>query len=263
MPLPPLPRVGIVESTTSNSSDWAARTGQVVSLLEQHGAREDVINFREIRVAREDSSYVIFVRGTNNWNRFTLFELLAATYLKLPPPTALGEPHKAQVFKQELQQRYQGYHRFSFPKLRDLLIRRALPNGERREIRPNMENLALEWGDVILIPEGPHVVGEEWKGLDAADQEKVLEKIRRKVTVTIGGRPTELLLERGPFGLRSLLETEAKLLTSSDPERIRVHRSSPDGALTIPVNLTTMGDEPDVWLQDGDQVVVPDTKPNP
>lgn len=232
-----------------------ARATEIRDLLVRYGAKLDVPDRQTIQVRRGERSAVVFRRGTNDWNRFTFFELIGAVFLNVPTGAANDLP-KGPPFAGPLYP-----HPYQYPVLREAVIHRAQPDGTRKEIRPNLENVALDWGDIVDLPEAVHAVNAQWSGMDAETKGLVFEGLRRKAKLRIGGKDTELNLS-GRFGLKAVLTEGNYLLTSSDLKRIRVMGArSKEGQLRVAkwtVNIADLGSEPDFWLREGDEVEIPE-----
>ncbi|MEW6305166.1 MAG: ankyrin repeat domain-containing protein [Verrucomicrobiota bacterium] len=242
-----------------------------IELLQRHGAdkflhRRNVIS----RIASGTDSQVAFRRGETSHNRFTLWELIA-------------------VWPQ------------SFPDLRNVTINR-LPEGtfEPRELKINLEsalmsgdcseNLWLEWGDIVTIPELDHQINAIWSGYAAEEIVNTLRTcLTRKVQISIKGQTRELTLApeirpvrapgppgpgRAPgnpsawqisqpnFCLKHVINEAHVLRVSSDQSRIKVKRTDADGRIReMLFDLSKTDPQTDLWLRDGDLIEIPDKEP--
>ena len=73
-----------------------ARAGELAGLLRQHGALDKLPDWNTITVSRPANNFSkkIFGKGTNDWNQFTLLEMLVEFYG--PPPMPPMPPIEAQ-----------------------------------------------------------------------------------------------------------------------------------------------------------------------
>jgi hypothetical protein len=142
------------------------------------------------------------------------------------------------------------------------------------------QDVTLEWGDVIDVPEADHVLDEGWFGFPIDVMNALNNCLRRKVQVVVKGKSTELTLEasyqsrRKFFGTgvsRDIIEVSAKaqfwilpvlresklLLASSDLSQIKVTRmeSGKNRQYYFDCSKDT---PPDFWLKDGDLIEVPE-----
>jgi ankyrin repeat protein len=231
----------------AGARDWAPRPGLITVTRRTTGA-----------------SSVIFSRGTNDWNRHSLLEVIAFTH-----------------FGSETS--------FPFPDFSRLLIARLDPrSGAIKEFSVDLAaGLAaegcradqwLEWGDLVDVSEGVHKLDERWTGLPAGDAAAAAKCIARKVILKVKGITKELSLEVGnewvlqsiggglryfpqrAFYLRDAVLKSGLLLTSSDLGRVKVTRQDVEkGPLEWTFDLTkTLESEQDLWLRDGDVIEVPE-----
>ena len=231
----------------AGARDWAPRPGLITVTRRGTGA-----------------SQVIFTKGTNDWNRHSLLELLTFTFF--------GD----------------GTH-FPFPDFSRVLITRRDPtSGAVKEFTVDLTaRLAadgckadewLEWGDLVEIPEGVHRLGENWKGLSGPVADSFEQCFPRTLTLKAGGASKELELKatnnwqfsqpngvnryqrRYPPRLRSVVRNSGLLLTSSDLSRTKVTRhDATNGRREWTFDLTqSIPEEQDLWLLDGDIIEVPE-----
>jgi hypothetical protein len=127
---------------------------------------------------------MILFKGTNEWNRFNLFEAIAAHYKFIqanlsPPDSSL-----------------------SFPDFAHVTIHRPAADGKSWKTIPvNVaeifssgdcsRNIWLEWGDVIEIPEADHRLGEGWKGFPLYGARVLTNCVFPKITVVVQGESKE------------------------------------------------------------------------
>jgi ankyrin repeat protein len=148
---------------------------ELVTLLRQRGASEYVPRAGLItvcRISRGFSQPYLF-KGTNDYNRHTLLELIVAVY---GDPTARNSAVLA------------------FPDVANLRISRRDPGMKQlREIKVDLNSLLptndvpLEWGDVVEIPELDHRANESWDGFAGPDIEAINRILTRKIEIRVKG----------------------------------------------------------------------------
>jgi ankyrin repeat protein len=258
---------------TSGSTVLADSVRQETSkLLLEHGADESLLRRRTITVTRQGQNYekVIFRRGTNDFNRHTLYELMASVY----------SPNRSE-------RQY-----VSFPDLRQVAIERVDGTSRTRQILVDVESRArqdgctndfLEWGDRLEIRETEHALNASWPGLDGTIATNISRCLERGAELVIKGRTNRTELHAsavfasqvfGPdgrhlngysishdsFRLGEVLRRSGLLLTTSDLARVRVRRRDP---LTSKpqewiIDETKSDPETDFWVRDGDVIEVPE-----
>lgn len=266
-------------------------------LLRAAGARDDVPDFSTIKVARKSANYVqaVFRSGaTNDPNRFTLLELLAAHYGAMTAPLAFRDADPAAggggldgvgiatasrpaLVRPGYSQREAG---LGFTDWRRVVIYRAAKQVlERQEVPVDVEALvaagdcsrdvALEWGDVVELPERDHPVGAAFEGAPAGMGKLWQTCLARTVTITIKGeaKPLKLAVGAGttvsppainPFSLLGALRQPGLLRTSSDLRQVRVERPIAPQPLRWRLDCSDSGAAATFWLRDGDMIFVPD-----
>jgi len=267
--------------------EFAAQQREVVELLRQHGALDDLPNFDRIEISRQSSGYrsTAFIRGTNDWNHFTLLELLAYQYqfLRTSRQGATGGPGRTDSSF------WWRHNDWRFPDLSRVVIRRPSREGKSRasvqiDVAKILEmgdcslDPQLQWGDVVEIPEADHPVDERWDGLRKEYLDALFKCISRSVTVSIKGTNATMVLrpqyeEEGKFrtdykplmvgfmqcALRSVLDQSHLLRESSDLSRVKVTRVDPATGKKRQWVLDCSGNNaPDLWLRDGDVIQVPE-----
>jgi ankyrin repeat protein len=192
-------------------------------LLRQHGAMVDVPRLDRIQLRRPAAKYTttVFSKGTNDYNHFTLLELLAVHYgfvsteLKPGPgarmfgPAPVPRPPPALPgmtgFNRSLSSRWTLEGSLTFPNLEKVVIRRPTDNG--KGWRPVSVDLAailgsgdcskdfrLEWGDVVELPEADHPISAVWGGFSEAEQSTLTNCLKRQVEITVKGQTTTVPL---------------------------------------------------------------------
>jgi len=267
----------------------------IAKLLQQHGAVADLPKFDRIIVRRSATGYedVIFRKaGTNDWNRFTLLELIAVKYGLLT--TGAGErggsapkfePMSSDWFFRE----YKG-ERLPFPDLARITVRRPKSeDGGWTEIPVDLTRLSrgetadcsgdvpLAWGDVVEIPELEHLAADRWNGFNRATLSMLKQCLSRTVRVTVNGGSNTvqlapglefppnsnnpLLLPYRRYMLVPVLNESRLLRNTSDLTRVTVTRR-PSKAGQMPqrwvLDCSNPSLPPDLWLRDGDEIEVPE-----
>jgi ankyrin repeat protein len=157
------------------------------------------------------------------------------------------------------------------------------------------KNVRLRWGDVVEVPEADHPLNEKWAGFTREELANLKKCLTRKVEIVVKGQATTITLspkitglEGGqegatpinisvggaiqavweptihtltPFWLRPVLLQSKLVLISSDLSHVKVIRQ--DAATgqkrEWTVDCSKGGnDAPNLWLQDGDRVEVPE-----
>jgi len=231
----------------------------VAALLRQHGALDDLPNLDRIEVRGSETRFAktVFVKGTNDWNQFTLLEAILNAYsgagTLLPPGPRLLFPdlHRVVVVRPS---RTPGQP----PERRvvDLLS----PTGDV----DCAKDIALEFGDVVEIPERDHTLQESAVGLTDKEAKQMQECRSGKVGLLVRGKKTELKV--GPYPTQALVgsvlaqaEARSAVFSTSDLSQVRVTRvNAATGQLKEWLLDCSGGNNPDLWLRDGDVIEVPD-----
>jgi hypothetical protein len=213
---------------------------RVIQLLLDHGANENLARLSRITFSRPgwftDETWL--TRGPNDFNRYTLFELIGS----VSPPW------------------------ISFPDLAQITIMRfSVTNSTKREIQVDLNQAVqsadcskdfwLEWGDRVVIPERDHELSEGWK--PPSELRDILRNcLTRRVEIVV--KDTTNMVELvpalnslqevpGPAGAPALPTKSTKhkpalstfrlkevvyganlLRASSDVTRVRVKRADPE-----------------------------------
>jgi hypothetical protein len=273
-----------------------ASAPSLADLLRQHGALENLPRLDVIQVSRASAnvSTVVFQKGTNDWNQFSLLEAIAGQY-------GLISNQRSGDFqvRSEGIAAYWSRHALRFPDLKNVVIHRPAADGRSwASIPVNVADILgsgdcsrdviLRWGDVVEIPEADHPVAEQWKGLTDPDRAALIKCVSRTITVSINATNTPLNLAPkyvvhpenfGPmsdpevmalpygqarlttasFMLRSVLDQSKLIRFSSDLTRVKVTRRDAATGQTRDWVLDCSGSNaPDFWLRDGDVIEVPE-----
>ena len=202
------------------SAEQKGQAEKLIALLHQHGALDNLPDWNRITVSRPAANFsaTVFQRGTNDWNHFTLLELIC---------------------------RFYGYSRqLSFPDLSRVVVARPGANGAAgKRIEINLltatnsidyaKDMPLEFGDVVEIPERGHTLAEQDNWFNG-EREKLRWHIRGQAgevrLAVAGGQTVQVPLkdfEVADGYLGNVLGSPAarNVLTSgSDLARVKVTR---------------------------------------
>jgi ankyrin repeat protein len=169
---------------------------QIKQMLIQAGANEDYRRRAAIFIAQKGTGSIgnkVFSRETNWVNQYTLFELMASVYG--------GHAGRHIGFPQRIGGGSSGV---AFPDLAHIAINRLNTDGSKEEFAVDLneilesgdcsKNIRLEWGDIVMIPQLDHHVGEGWPGLTQFERDTLGKCLMRKVKVLVKGQPTQFAL---------------------------------------------------------------------
>lgn len=234
---------------------------EIAALLRQHGAVDDLPNLDRIEVRRPETRFAmtVFVKGTNDWNQFTLLEAILNAYSGARPIAPAGRPQS-----------------LSFPDLHRVVVVRPNPTpgqpSKRRVVdllSPTGEvdcakDVTLEFGDVVEIPERDHTLQEFAVGLTENEARQMQECRGGKVGLSVRDKKTELKVLPNPSralvaSVLTQAEARSALFSTSDLSRVKVTRvDAASGKLKEWLLDCSGGNNPDLWLRDGDVIEVPD-----
>ena len=258
---------------------------EIAELLRKAGADENLQRLSIIGVSRGDFEQNLFFRGTNSYNRYTLFELLQRLYGPDGP-----------VINGQLPR---GLH---FPDLSRIKISRLIPGGGTQDFDANQlhafqsgdcsDDRSLEWGDIVEIPEQDHLVNESWAGLTSEVENALKKCLARSVDIHIKNETVKVTLDpgvrQGPaegsfqarlaeatkkpqsspdptgqsnitlmsFDLKSVVHGANVIRASSDLSRVKVTRTDP--ATKKVTEFVLPLETSDFWLRDGDVIEIPE-----
>jgi len=226
-----------------------------------------------ISVGRAGADYTqtVFLKGTNYFHHYSLFQLLTAFYA----PPIKTSPNSPSVMPG-----------LAFPDFGKISISRLQKDGKIKLIPVDLEKLLmagdcsqdvpLDWGDVVEIPESDHIVGETWMGLADKERQTLWKCLGGKVAIVVKGQTNlvELTLRffhpsergladansynihypagfyephgivypntpdipKGPwsFWLYDVVDAANVILTSSDLSRVKVTRIDPATRKPVP-----------------------------
>jgi ankyrin repeat protein len=271
---------------------------QLADLLRQHGALDVLPDWDRITGSRPSAKYskAIFYKGTNDWNQFTLFDLLGVQYdlLTASPGGATRVQYVHYSYSAD-------NNLLLFPDLTRIVIHRPAATGTNwNELKINLAralnsgdcsgDVPLRFGDVVEIPEADHVINERWQGLPTNELFTLKSCLTRHLQITVNGQTTNIivapqvwalipgseeyplsslgakmppetgLLTAEPFTLWPVLENSKLLLASSDLSRVVVkRRDAATGKLhEWTVDCSDPATPPNFWLRDGDVIAVPE-----
>ncbi len=180
----------------------------MADLLRRHGAVDDLPKLDRIMARRSASGFSesAFTKGAQDWNQFTLLELLAVQYklLAAVPSHGGGAGYGASALF--------GDSRLPFPDLTQLHISRPAADlkgwqDQLVDLRPVLQSgdcskdLRLRWGDVVEVPEADHPLNEGWGGFSKAELANFKKCLTRQVEIVVKGQSTKLTLAPRITGL--------------------------------------------------------------
>jgi ankyrin repeat protein/tetratricopeptide (TPR) repeat protein len=254
---------------------------KMADLLMQAGGLANLPKRNRIEVRRASNSGIAFTKGSHDWNRYSLLEIIAGEYRLLSQNTA-GEWGEIRSVRSVLWNAS-----LRFPDFKNVIIyRRTDASAKQKAINVNVEDILnsgdcsrdtwLEWGDVVEIPESDHPVDQSWMGLQAQQVTVLTNCVSRQITINVKGvgTPLKLMPELkapfvGPnasieltsvsFMLRSVLDNSKLVRVSSDLSRVKVTRMDPETKKKVEwVIDCTNPSQADLWLRDGDVIDVPE-----
>lgn len=266
---------------------------KIEQLLREHGAVTDLPRLDAIEVRRPAANYsrVIFTKGTNGWDQFTLFELIGGQYKLVTASDPGGRSwYRNATFNPQTGLEFPdfGHIRIRHPKAdfkswneRSVDISAALASGDCSADVP------LAPGDQVEIPEADHILHAGWDGLSMSTLATLKKCLSRQITIVIKGQTNNITLAPdyttnfnagvfdsdgrsvavspqvridAPFMIRPALNESHLLLASSDLSRIKLIRTDPVSGQRreLIVDCRGIAPGPSVWLRDGDVIEVPD-----
>ncbi|HWY30159.1 MAG TPA: ankyrin repeat domain-containing protein, partial [Candidatus Acidoferrum sp.] len=242
------------------SAEQKAQAEKLMALLRKHGALDSLPDWDRISISRPGFIYSVpvFQKNTNDWNHFTLLELLLQVYTD---PAAHGFPDVLT----------------RFPDLGGVIIERPSANGaELKRIPVNLLNVTngidcsrdvpLEFGDVVKIPEREHNLAEGVTYLTGGQWGAMLDCLKsqpREVKLVVSGAQTISLTLQPMFSQIGMVlgrvDARAALTSDSDLSRVKVTRQAPQTGqkrewildCARAVESGEAGYAPDLWLRNG------------
>jgi hypothetical protein len=236
---------------------------EIAGLLREHGGQADLPDWTAIRVTRQgvDQPIPILRAHTNDWNRFTVLEVLRRIY-------------SSQSFMMNGRLLIPR-NIFTFPDLTRVVVHRPsrTPEGKRQEIKVNLlnstngvdcaQNIGLEFGDMIEIPERERTLNETADGQIQAYTAAMDDCIRKRVQLIVGEQSKDLDLMGWAYLTDAMQSAVARSLlrTSSDLSRVKVTRNDPQTGQKVGFVVDVAANPSptqDLWLRDGDVIEVPE-----
>jgi len=279
------PLMEVLRNTSKTTPQTRGTLEAIAAALRQRGALEDVPQLDRIEIRRSSAKYsqTIFRKGTNDWNQFTLFDLIAVHYGLVSASTVNGP-----IWLKFDPTSHTIPGALAFPDLANVTILRAGPDGRSRTAKnANLisrlngkpcQDVPLEWGDVIEIPELDHPLTVAWTGFSAEQLAVLTDCEKRSIQITVKGQTNIIVLggmptsPDAPNGIHALngewlvpqfssvpvLNQSGLVRTSSDLTRVKVRRADArGGGREWTIDCTKAGAS-DLWLRDGDQIEVPE-----
>jgi ankyrin repeat protein len=235
---------------------------EIAKILSAHGAQAEFSRAQHLSVkyaGREP--FRILRKDEAGANSFTLLEL-ASFYLDrsdMPYP----DWSKASL------------RRLDLKSWRETVISCPFPTNQTEAVA--WKDVPLAWGDIVEIPERTVLAGEAPVPSLPKTMMELLANLNRKVSIRVHEGKTDLLRKAtnvpvplGPmsigtdwrsfhsFWLHSVVYSTKALLNTSDPTRVKIVRKQGGATREWTYNLETIKFPNDLWLQDGDEVYIPD-----
>ena len=257
---------------TRISPETKALAGELADLLRKHGALDKLPDWNTIAMSRPTANFSeqIFRKGTNDWNQFTLLEMLVEFYG--PPPFIAHFEAQRGFFT--LRDRNFPEH-MSFPDLAHITVVRPQPDSTNEtRIEVNLLNntngidcakdVPLQFGDVVEIPEYNHPLASAPVGVTDAQFATMESFLVGKVELITPDQKVEL-----PFHFYAggsligwvLSDTGAQkvLESSSDLSQVKITRrdSTTGKTLSWILDCSNFEKAPPFRVEDGDVIEVP------
>lgn len=267
----------------------SAQQSEIADLLRKHGALDVLPNPNGISVSRAGNGpQVILEKGTNDWNQFTLIEVLGVAYGFLS-----NTPESAANTMQRLDLITSGTA-WPFPDLSNIQIQRLTTAQEGwKTIKVDLadildsgdcsKDVPLRWGDMVIIPETEHRLGDPWQGFRFKTHYALNKCWARVVRIIVKGQRHDLTLcsqydpasqadqtRLGPGGvnvsvpqtmwIEAVLTRSGLLLSTSDLSTVKVTRTDPAtmNKSVFVLDCSPNKPPPPFWLRHGDVIEVPD-----
>ena len=258
----------------------AVRAKQLIDLLRQHGALDRLPDWKHIMLSRSSANFTenIFSRVTNDWNHFTLLELLVAKASEFAGPNSSDS--------------------FRFPDLSRITVVRPGTNGAKEaRLEVNLigatnaidftRDVSLEFGDNVEIPERPHTLADtdNWYGEQMQRNFTHLKEVAGSVKLVVAGGPATAIALNSFDPIKTYIGTvlmdpaaQTVLTSESNLRQVKVTRTDAKTGKTVQwvVDCSQMGSNPtsyqarilaitgqnqhltpDLLIRDGDVIEVP------
>ena len=235
------------QDLASNGHDSAASRvcNDIIDLLLKAGGNENLQRMTRISVSRNSSvtGDAIFYKGSNSFNHYTLFDLLANHYAS-PSWRPNGQPSNPGLEK------VNQLPGLPFPDFGKIKISRLEKDGRTNTIVADLEaalnsgdclkNVPLQWGDILEIPESDHNVNEIWQGLADPVKETLKKCLGSEVAIVIKGRTNQVTL--APYFYINGFLYNFPGAIGQTPKFIGLQNSPPNsGVLEVPPVKTELG----------------------
>jgi ankyrin repeat protein len=259
---------------------------KIAALLVKAGGLANLPKRDRIEVRRASTAGVAFTKGSHDWNRYSLLEMIAAQY------TFLNQKGAGVWDRNGSARSIMWDRNFPFPDFKNVIIyRRTDLSAKQKAIYVDVESvlgsgdcskdILLEWGDVVEIPEADHPIDQHWSGLTDGTITALTNCTARQIVIVINGvstpvrlspqfapqYPTQMagqtdsamLMAHVSFMLRSVLDNSKLVRVSSDLSRVKVTRVDAQTKKKLEwVVDCTKPEQADLWLRDGDVIDVPE-----
>jgi hypothetical protein len=268
------------------SAEQKTAVASLADFLRQHGALDKLPDWNAITVSRPSANFseVVFQKGTNDWNQFTLLEAILNFYGSL-------RTHSTSRGNGMLTMN-SGGDALPFPDLNHIVIMRPSHDSTNQtKLMVNLLNgtngidvskdVPLEFGDVVEISELDHALGARPVGLTDGQSEALFSLLKGNVRLTVHGQTVEIPIyhcfDSGVHAVLGQSEARNLLLASSDLSRVKVIRRDPKtgksqewildcrppepSANNMPIIAYQWNHTPpstDLRLRDGDVIEVPE-----
>ena len=263
-PTTPMRAMGLSRPSPDASS---GQTGDFVTLLRQNGGLEDLPRPDAIEVRRPANHVrvTVFRKGTNDWNRFSLLETIQNCYgIKY---YTIATPNASYQLNLDSE--------LAFPNLMHVVIVHYQPgttNQTRREVSllngtngiDCSKDVAVEFGEVVEVPERLHALGEHTIGLTTSQKDAIYACLKGSIKLIVSGRTLDLEVypdSGSNIGqVLGLPQARDILLSTSDLTRVKVSRRDPATGKTREwtVDCSDPQFQIDLRLRNGDVVEVPE-----
>jgi ankyrin repeat protein len=246
---------------------------KTAALLREYGGLSDLPKFDRIEVRRPEAHFAstVFVKSTNDWNQFTLLDALFAKYFA---GTFIANPGSTAT--NFIDRIARGSNELPFPDLRRIVVVRQSAEAGKPTKRIPVDlilptggvdcakDMPLEFGDVVEIPEREHTLQDGAVGIAGGELQQMARCREGTVGLLVRGKRTELKVwpiwqQASISQVLQRSEIRSALFSSSDLSRVKVTRQA--GASTKLREWLvdcSGGNNPDLWLRDGDVIEVPD-----
>jgi ankyrin repeat protein len=236
-----------------NETETKKNALELINLLRQHGALDNLPNWNAIVASRPSTGFsrTVFQKGTNDWNHFTLLELIfdLEEFQDGPP----------------------------FADLAHLAVLHPNPQGgDPKRIAVSLvdstngidfaKDIPLDFGDTVEIPELEHTLADVPRYLPANQDDEMRKFFRSHAgeakLIVEGGSTVQLPIQPMFCQIGSILQNrgaQTALTSNSDLSRVKIIRRNADTgkADELVLNCSRMNRAPDLWVRNGDVIEVP------